>query len=153
MKPGLKIAAVLVAVGALVVGSAEPLYAQVDGLSSCQRSFDLDPTTPEPNIGACSVTGIVFLGAGQQTFFDIAGSARAIRTSDADVYDVQVTLSASGDFPDGFLFGHGEVRSTNGDVCGFDMSGAFVGATCEGMFSSDGIFTIFVDAFSGALPE
>jgi hypothetical protein len=113
------------------------------------RSFDLDPETPEPSTGSCSAAGIIF---GPETPFGITGSAQAVRTSDPDFYDVQVTISVSGGLPEGLLYGHVEVRSTNGETCGFDVSNTFVGATCPGMFSTDGGFTIFVEAISGALP-
>jgi hypothetical protein len=97
--------------------------------------------------------GVVFLGEGQQTFFDIVGSARAFEVAGDDLYDVQLTLSASGDYPDGFLFGRAEARSTNGDVCQIEMDSGFEATTCESMFSSDSAFTVFVEAFSGASPD
>jgi hypothetical protein len=95
----------------------------------------------------------VFLGQGQQTFFDVVGSARAFEGGGLDLYDVQLTVSASGDYPDGFLFGQAEIRSTNGDVCILEMFSGFDSKTCEDMFSSDGTFTVFVDALSGFLPD
>jgi hypothetical protein len=118
-----------------------------------QQTFDVDPATSVPSIGSCNVTGVFFLGQGQQAFFDIVGAARACEGSGIDVCDVQLTLSASGDYPDGFLFGQAEVRSTNGDVCNLDLFSGLDGKTCDGMFSSDGGVTVFVDALSGFLPD
>jgi hypothetical protein len=71
-----------------------------------------------------------------------------------DLYDVRLRLTGSGDFPrDDLLFGYGQVRSTNGDVCSIDMEGIDVEVTCEDQFSSDGGFTLSLDAFSGRLPD
>ena len=153
MKRNPHIAAAALATCALVAVVPDPASAQVDGFSSCQRSFDVNPSTPAPTIGSCNVTGVVFLGEGQQTFFDIVGSAQAFEVAGDDLYDVQLTLSASGDYPDGFLFGRAEVRSTNGDVCQIEMDSGFEATTCESMFSSDSAFTVFVEAFSGASPD
>jgi hypothetical protein len=152
MKPNPRLAAVF-ATCALLASASDRASAQVDGFSNCQRGFDLEPGTPDPTIGSCSVTGIVFLGKGQQTFFDIVGSAQAFEGNGTDLYDVQLTLSASGDYPEGFLFGRAEVRSTNGDVCEIEMDSGFEATTCENMFSSDSGFTIFVEAFSGTSPD
>jgi hypothetical protein len=149
MLPNWPAAAGLIAVIALATGTAEPARAQVDAFGSCDRTFDLDPATPEPSTGSCRASGIVF---GPETLFAITGSAQAVRTSEADFYDVHVTISAPSGLPDGLLYGHVEVRSTNGETCGFDVSNDFVGSTCQGMFSTDGAFTIFVEAISGALP-
>jgi hypothetical protein len=153
MKPNPRLAAAAFAICALTTSAPHRASAQVDGLSSCQRSFDLDASTREPTFGSCSVTGIVFLGKGQQTFFDIVGSAQAFEGAGTDLYDVQLTLSASGDYPEGFLFGRAEVRSTNGDVCEIEMDSGFEATTCENMFSSDSGFTMFLEAFSGASPD
>lgn len=152
MKHALRAATAAFAIATVFAVVPDPAFAQVDGFSSCQQTFDVNPETPAPSSGSCNVTGVVFLGQGQQTFFDVVGSAQAFEGFGTDVYDVQLTLSASGDYPDGFLFGQAEVRSTNGDVCNLELFSGFDGKTCEGMFSSDGIFTVFVDALSGFLP-
>jgi hypothetical protein len=83
----------------------------------------------------------------------VKASARAFVGAGINLYDVQLSLSASGDYPEGFLFGRAEVRSTNGDVCILDMSSGFEATTCESMFSVDGAFTVFAEALSGASPE
>jgi hypothetical protein len=153
MKLDVFMAASALAICALVNAAPERASAQVDGLGSCQRGFDANAGTPTPSIGSCSVTGVVLLGEGQQTFFDIVGTARAFEAGGDNLYDVQLTVSASGDYPEGFRFGQAEVRSTNGDVCQLEVSSGFGATTCEGMFSGDGGFTVFVEAFTGAVPD
>jgi hypothetical protein len=153
MKPNSHIGAGALAFCALIMAMSDPVSAQVDGLSSGQRTFDLDPSTQVTSVGSCNVTGIAFQGDGQQLAFDIIGTAQAFDGAGTDLYDVQLTMSEFGNYPDGFLFGHAEVRSTNGDVCELDMSTGFEASTCESMFSSDGAFTIVFEALSGASPD
>jgi hypothetical protein len=131
----------------------EQAGAQLSG-SSCQRLFDLDPSTPESSEASCFVDGLVQLGAGQDDFFNIFARATVFETPDSDfgIYEVQLNLQASGAFPDGFVFGHAEVRDGEGDLCEVDIGGISAQATCEDMFSFDSGFSMFAEAFTGRVP-
>jgi hypothetical protein len=144
--------------GVLVVlasftAAPEPAAAQVGG-GSCQRILDLDPNTFEPSQVQCFVDGLVFLGSGQQDFFNISVTATVFETenSDFDLYDVQLNLQASGGFPDGFVFGRAEIRDGGGNLCEVEISSSFAQANCEDMFSFDSGFLMFAEAFSGSIP-
>jgi hypothetical protein len=78
------------------------------------------------------------------------GTAQAFPTAGADTYDIQLNVSTFGPVPEGVVLAHAEVRSTNGDSCELTVSDTFASTTCEAMFSSDGGFTLFLEAFSGA---
>ena len=131
----------------------EPVLAQVDGVGSCDREFDADPNTARPSLGTCTGDGVIFLDTGELQFFKVTGRAEAFPNGD-DTYDVQLNVRATGDFPDGLaIFGQAEVRSTNGFTCLLPLSTGADSLICPDMFSSDGVFRIFVDAFSGNLPN
>jgi hypothetical protein len=143
----------LLVVLASLTATPEQASAQLGG-GSCVRLFDLDPATPDPSEVSCIVDGLVFLDAGQTDFFIISATATAFETADSDfgLYDVQLNLRASGAFPDGFVFGRGEIRSSNGDVCEVEIGSSSAQANCTDIFSFDSGFVMFVETFSGRLP-
>lgn len=99
--------------------------AQLTSLGQCQRFIDLNANTPEPQFASCFATGRVG-EAGEFRGSDVFGSAEvveAVGPKDSGLYDVRVSIFASGDYPPFLAFAHVEVRGDGPEVCELYTSG------------------------------
>lgn len=142
-------AALLVPVALLVQLPAAS--GQVQGLSTCREFLAVDPISGASTAEAfCRPTATVQDGR-RRIPYEIAVRAAVTATSVPQLYDVSITADRSGDFPAGLLYGRAELRSSQ-ESCALDVFDAVLSTTCVGMFSNDGEFVLFVEAFDGALP-
>lgn len=150
MRRRLLLTAVLLLPAALL--SAVPsATAQIQGLRLCRALLAVDPESPNDSAAAfCRPSATVHDGS-QQIPYDISVRAVVNATSVPDFYDLTISATRSGDFPRGLLYGHAELRGSQ-ESCALDIFDSAMSNVCNGVFSSDGQFTLVVEAFNGALP-
>jgi hypothetical protein len=123
----------------------QPASAQLSALGTCRRLLDTNPATPERSSETCFLDALSGVNRnGKIVSYEAVAHAQLLETADSDlgVYDVILSISASGFVPVGRPFGEVVVSGSDGNPCVLETDVAdFRETICSQIFSFDGVFT------------